>query len=94
MRLSKLKSDHRMTGDLFLSLSLVKSLWQSSYIKQLAKYTATTIHHTCNATIRLFRPLLVTNHKYVLLEEFTTELLQKEFCELRQESGGIYFVNV
>ena len=38
--------------------------------------------------------LLATSHKYVLLGQFSTDLLEKEFGKLHQGSGGTYFINV
>ena len=57
--------------------------------KQLSQNTATAIHH-----ISLCRHLLATSHKYVLLGQFSTGLLEEEFGKLRQGSGGTYFINV
>ena len=37
---------------------------------------------------------LATSHKYVLLGQFSTDPLEKEFGKLCQGSGGTYFINV
>ena len=34
-------------------------------IKQLSKYSATSIHYTCNWIVSLCQHVLATNHKYV-----------------------------
>ena len=67
---------------------------QGNRKKQLSQNTATAIHHTCNRIVSLCRYLLATNHKYVLLEQFSTDPLEKEFGKLPQESGGTNFINV
>lgn len=65
---------------------------QGNHIKQLSKYTATTIHHTFNGIVCLCQHLLAISHKYVLLGQFTTDLLEKGFSKLCQGSGGNYFI--
>ena len=62
--------------------------------KQLTRDTAQAIYHTCNGLVSLCRHLLSTSHQYVLLGQFSTDLLEKEFSKLRQGSGGTYFINV
>ena len=62
--------------------------------KQLSQNTATAIHHTCNEIVSLCRHLFATSHKYVLLKQFSTDPLEKEFGKLREGSGGTYFINV
>ena len=37
---------------------------------------------------------MATNYKYVLLGQFSTDPLEKEFGKLRRGSGGTYFINV
>ena len=37
---------------------------------------------------------LATSHKYVLLGQFSTDPLEKEFGKLCQGSGDTYFINV
>ena len=67
---------------------------QGNRKKQLSQNTATAIHHTCNGIVCLYLHLLATSHKYVLLRQFSTDPLEKEFGKLRQESGGTNFINV
>ena len=67
---------------------------QGNRKKQLSQNTATAIHHTCNGIVSLYRHLLVTSHKYVLLRQLSTDPLKKEFVKLRQGSGCTYFINV
>ena len=67
---------------------------QGNHKKQLSQNTATAIHHTCHGIISLCWHLLATSHKYVLLGQFSTDPLEKEFDKLRQAPGGTYFINV
>lgn len=62
--------------------------------KQLTRDTAKALHHTSNGLVSLCRHLLSTSHTYVLLGQFSTDPLEKEFSKLRQGSGGTYFINV
>lgn len=62
--------------------------------KQLTRDTAKAIYHTCNGLVALCRQLLSTSHQYVLLGQFSSDPLEKEFSKLRQGSGGTYFINV
>ena len=75
-----------------MALNMIGS--QGNRKKQLSQNTATAIHHICNGIVSLCRHLLATSHKYVLLEQFSTDPLEKEFGKLRQESGRTYFINV
>ena len=65
---------------------------QDNHIKQLSKHTITAIHHTCNGIVSLYQHVLATNHKYLLLGQFTTDSWQKEF-QLHQGSGATYFID-
>ena len=98
MILYKLKSDLQMTPDLILSLNLVKWLliWLAIkvIIKKLSQNTVTAIHQTGNGIVSLCQHLLATSHKYVLLRQFLTDLLEKEFGKLCQGSGSTCFINV
>ena len=67
---------------------------QHSRVKQLSKDTAFAIHQTCHGIVELSRHLLETSHKYVLLGQFTSDHLEKQFSKLRQGSGGAYFLTV
>ena len=67
---------------------------QGNRKKQLSQNTATTIDRACNGIVRLCRHSLATSKKYVLLGQFSTDPLEKEFGKLRQGSGGTYFINV
>ena len=58
-----------------------------NYIKQLSRHIVTTINHSCKGIVSLCWHLLATSHKYVLLGQFTTDSLEKEF-------GGTNFINV
>ena len=97
MILYKLKSVLQMTPDLILSLNLVKWLliWLAvNRKKQLSLNTTTAIHHTCNKIVSLCQHLLVTSYKYLLLGQFSTDPLEKEFGKLCQGLGGTYFINL
>ena len=67
---------------------------QGNRKKQWSQNTATAIHHTCNGIVSLWQHLLATSHKYVLLGQFSTDPLEKEFGKFCQGSGGTYFVDV
>ena len=67
---------------------------QGSRVKQLSKDTAVAIHQTCYGLVDLCRYLLATRQDYVLLGQFTSDHLEKEFSKLRQGSGGAYFLSV
>ena len=62
--------------------------------KQLTRDTSQAIFHTCNGLVSLCQHLLSTTHEYVLLGQFSSDILEKEFSKLRQGSGGTYFINV
>ena len=67
---------------------------QGNRKNQLSQNSATAMHHTCNGIVCLYRHLLATSHKYVLLRQFSTDPLEKEFGKLRQGAGGTNFINV
>ena len=67
---------------------------QGSRIKKLTLDTAKAIHHTCYGLVNLCKELLSTTHEYVLLGQFSSDPLEKQFGKLRQGSGGTYFINV
>ena len=67
---------------------------QGNRKKQLSQNTATVMHHTCNGIVNLCQYLSATSHKYVLLGQFSTDPLEKEFGKLHQGSSGMYFINV
>lgn len=60
--------------------------------QSLTKDTGKAIWHTCNGLNEMAQHLLQTTHQYVLLGEFTTDHLEKQFGKLRQGSGGAYFI--
>lgn len=62
--------------------------------KQLTRDTAQAIYHTSSGLVNLCRQLLHISHQYVMLGQFSTDPLEKEFSKLRQGSGGTYFINV
>ena len=63
-------------------------------VKQLTKDTAVSVHHTCYGLVELYRYLLATSHRFICLGNFTTNFQEKEFCRLRQGSGGTYFISL
>ena len=77
-------------GDMALNMASE----QGKRVKQLSKDTAVAIHHTCYGMVDLCRHLLATTREYVCLGILTTDFLEKEFCKLRQGSGGTYFISV
>lgn len=88
--------DDRLTfllemGDFF------KSIGKSSTGKRknsLTKDTSDALFHTMNGLVELCRHQLETTHEYVLLGDYSTDPLEKEFGKLRQGSGGAYFLTV
>ena len=67
---------------------------QGKHIKQLSKYSATTINHTSNGIVSLCWHLLATSHKYVLLGQTSTNPLEREFSKHCQGSSDINIINV
>ena len=65
---------------------------QGSRIKSLTRDNSSALEHTCNGLIELSENLLLRGQQYVLLGEFTTDYLEATFGELRQGSGGTYFI--
>ena len=55
---------------------------QGNCKKQLFQNTTTAIHHTCNRIVSLCQHFLITSHKYVLLRQFSTDPLKKDFGKL------------
>ena len=87
--------DERLTTILqFRELAQQTAGKQGKRVKQLTRDTAQAIYHTCNGLVSLCRHLLSTSHQYVLLGQFSTDPLEKEFSKLRQGSGGTYFINI
>ena len=78
----------------FGDMALIMTSKQGKRVKELSKDTAVAIHHTCYGMVDLCRHLLATTHEYVCLGILTTDFLEKEFCKLRQGSGGTYFISV
>ncbi|XP_066912747.1 uncharacterized protein [Clytia hemisphaerica] len=54
-------------------------------MKTLTKDTSNALHHTLNG-------LMSPHQKYVMIGEFCSDPLEKEFGKLRQGSGGTYFI--
>ena len=67
---------------------------QGSRIKSLTRDNSLALEHTWNGLIELSENLLLRGQQYVLLGEFTTDYLKATFGELRQGSGGTYFITV
>ena len=58
-------------------------------IRTLNKDTSNALHHTLNGLVELTKDLLMSPHqKYVMIGEFCSDPLEKEFGKLRQGSGG------
>ena len=60
----------------------------------MTKDTSDALFHTMNGLVELCRYLLETTHDYVLLGDFSTDPLEKEFRKLRQGFGVAYFLTV
>ena len=67
---------------------------QKERVQQLSTATSSAFHHACLGLVDLTRSLLATDHKIVILSEFSTDALEKSFGKLKQSYGGIYFINV
>ena len=65
---------------------------QGNRKKQLSQKTATAMHHTCNGIVCLCRHFFATSHKHVLLGQFSTDPLEKEFTKFRQGSPILFIV--
>ena len=78
-------------GEMTMKMSTAS---QGKRVKQLTKDASRAIHHTCNGVVDLTKYLLKTSHKYVVLNKFSTDPLEKSFGKLRQSSGGTYFITV
>ena len=74
-------------GEMTMKMSTAS---QGKRVKQLTKDTSQAIHHTCNGVVVLTKYLLKTSHKYVVLNKFSTDPLEKSFGKLHQGSGGTY----
>nr|XP_047135436.1 uncharacterized protein LOC124812623 [Hydra vulgaris] len=89
------RNDNRLENVLnFRNMALKMAGKQGKRKKQLTCDTAQPIYHTCNGVVELCRSLLNSSHQYVILSEFSTDPLEKEFSKLRQGSGGTYFITV
>ena len=62
--------------------------------KSLTRDTSSALEHTCNELVKLSEFLPSLGHRYVLLGQFSTDDLEEIFSELRQGSGGTYFITV
>ena len=67
---------------------------QGKRYKQITRDTAQAIHHSCNYIVSLCRSLPRVSHNYVLPGTFSTDLLEKEFENLCQGSGGTNFITM
>ena len=74
-----------------MALNMPRS--KGNLIKQLSKHAATIIHHTWNGTFSLRWHIGAMSYKYVLLGQYTSDPLVKEFSKFRQGSGGTNFIN-
>jgi len=64
-------------------------------MKTLTKDTSTCLSHTCLGLVELSEHLLEQgSFKFVMLGQFSTDPLEKQFSKLRQGSGGTYFITV
>ena len=88
-------SDKRLQTILqFGDLALRMCGKQGKRVKQFTRDTGRCIHHTCYGLVELCQTLLQRSHEYVLLGQFSTDPLEKQFGKLRQGSGGTYFISV
>ena len=62
-------------------------------VKSLTKDTSNALSHTCRGLTDLAKHLLTDKmFSYVMLGNFTSDPIEKEFGKLRQGSGGKYFI--
>ena len=66
---------------------------KSKRTKQLTMDTAKSLYHTLNGIVDLCRHLLATGHEFVMLGEFNNDPIERLFGQIRQGSGGTYFVS-
>ena len=62
--------------------------------RSLTKDTSKALYNTLTGIVELCRFQLSTTHDYVLLGDFSTDPLEKEFGKLRQGTGGTLFLTV
>lgn len=62
--------------------------------KTLTTDTAKGLVHTLNGLVDLCEFQLSNSHDFVLIGDYTTDPLEKEFGKLRQGSGGTYFLSL
>ena len=63
--------------------------------KILLRDTLACLSQTVNGLVELSEYLLRKElFQYVILGSFSTDPLEKDFCKLRQGSGGTYFITV
>ena len=67
---------------------------QRSRIKSLTRDASLALEHTCNGLVDISDTLLQPDQNNGLLGEVTTDYLEVIFGELRQGSGGTYFITV
>ena len=64
-------------------------------INSLTKDTVSCLSQTCSGLVEISEYLLQKkSFEYVALSIFSTDPLEKQFCKLRQGSGGTYFIAV
>ena len=101
LRFNDSDRDVRSANDIQLNVltqlaDSVKSMGshQKERVQQLSTATSSAFHHTCLSLVDLARSLLATDHKFVILSEFSIDVLEKSFGKLIQGCGGTYFINV
>ena len=62
-------------------------------VKQISHDTSSCFYHTCHSLVSVTKLLLQRSHDFILLGQFSTDLLEKAFGKLCQGCGGTYFIN-
>ena len=62
-------------------------------VKQISHDTSSCFYHTCHSLVSVTKLLLQRPHDFILLGQFSTDLLEKAFVKLCQGCGGTYFIN-
>ena len=81
----------------YCNLVIWHSSWQAFQENEsdsFQKIQTLAIHHTRCATADPCKHILGKSHKYVLLGQFTSDHLEKEYEKLRQDCGGMHFLTV
>ena len=63
-------------------------------VRALSRDTSKAFSQTCRGLVDMSRCMLSNGHDFVLLGNYTTDFLEKDFSKMRQGLGGAYFISV